>query len=199
MTIISRKRHQVSRSRHRGRTLINGLGLTVLILACTFVQLFPRLKFFYMMNEVPAWTTVGSYELETYPLDKMKQIARFLLEQPERDRRHLIATYCAYAYAKPHTDDLSLISKLYLLLRLLFDVPEASNVVAIFGAWIGEGGPYPYDGSETVNLLWPLGYQNQRLILKSGFEGYLGAPYDGLAEYDFFASRFPWRAADELR
>jgi hypothetical protein len=162
----------------------------------TFLQLSPRISFFDMMEKVPAWTTVASYELDTYPLDEMKQIARFLLEQPERDRRRMIAAYCAYA--EPHTDDLALLSKVYLLLRLLFDVPEESDVVAIFGAWMGENGPYPYNGSETVNLLWPLGYQDQRLVLKSGFEMYLGGPYNGLAEYDYFASHFPWRTTDEL-
>jgi hypothetical protein len=190
------KKTAASRLRYCGKIALLCLVLVLSVSTCTSLRLFSRIKFFYMMDRVPAWTTVGFYELETYPLDDLKQIARFLLEQPEQDRRRMIAAYCAYA--EPRTDDLALLSKLYLLLRLLFDVPEDADVAAVFGGWMGEGGPYPYDGSETINLLWPLGYQDHRLVLKSGLGQYLGAPYNGLAEYDYFASHFLWRTMDEL-
>jgi hypothetical protein len=61
------------------------------------------------------------------------------------------------------------------------------------------GAPTQVYGSMTVDLLWPLGYQDGQLILKSAYFAYSGFPYDGIGEYDYFASHFPLRSVDDLK
>ena len=189
------------RLRYFGKMALLALGLFFSILICIHSRLILSLpKFFCMMREVPPWTTVNvNVPAETYPLDKLKRVACFLLKQSERDRRVIVATYNIYARA--HTDDLPISSKLYLLLRLIFDVPEeySRNNAKFFGGWRGWLEERTLAEGGTANLLWPLGYQSQRLVLKGTLAGYYGLPYNGLGEYDYFASHFPLRSVDVLK
>ena len=198
--ICMNKEHIGRRLRFLGRIVLLALGLLLLIFVCIHMQFLSSMtRFLYMMGKIPAWTTVDSDTVETYPLDDMEQIACLLLKQSERDRRCMIAVY--NAYARIRADHISHSSKLYLLLRLLFDVPEEypADAARFFGGWVGLEDPRrTLPESETVNLLWPLGYQDQQLVLKGTFWLYFGLPYNGLGEYDYFVSRFLLRSVDDL-
>lgn len=195
-TIQRRKRHIGYRLRFLVKTVFIALGL---VLLCTHLQLLLSLpKFFSMMRKVSSWATIPmGGPTEAYPLDELKQVARFLSKQPSRERRIMIVVYSIYA--KAQGDDTAS-SKLYLLLRVLFDVPEAypRDKAKFFGGWRGWLENRASPESDTANLLWPLGYHDQRLALVDSMTGYFGLPYDGLGEYDYFASHFPLRSADEL-
>jgi hypothetical protein len=85
--------------------------------------------------------------------------------------------------------------------RVLFQLPRDYPVedAPIFAAYVGGGSPYPYSPDNvTVDLLWPLSYQDGELVLTTQGLGYLGAPYSGIAENDYFFARFPLRRMDEL-
>jgi hypothetical protein len=87
--------------------------------------------------------------------------------------------------------------KLFVFLRVLFDVPQAYSRpdAAVFAAWIATGSSFP-GGNTPVNYLWPLEYQEGRIVLNvrgSEIIRYYGSPYQGLAEYDYFSSRFKLR------
>ena len=55
------------------------------------------------------------------------------------------------------------------------------------------------DGNMIVNLLWPLVYEDEQLVLQGTIFAYRGFPYDGMGEYDYFASHFLLRSVDELK
>lgn len=174
--------------------MITMLLATLILLSLLLISSWALLvfRFFLLMSEVPVWTAVPPHiKAETYPIGQVQQAACFLMNQSERKRSGIIATYNSYGQYY----DASSPEKLYLLLRVLFEVPENHSIddAAIFGGWIGEGSPYPQSEQEGVNLLWPLGYQDNRLVLKAKYVQYLGPPYNGLAEYKYFASRFPFR------
>ena len=214
-TTIKNKEHPVRRLCHLGKRVLLALGLILLLLLCLHLRLIlSTIKFFQMMERVPSWTEVtNANTMETYPLDEMKQVACWLLEQPDQNRRRIIAAYQIYieicSWKAGAFDDLPPASKIFVLLRLLFDVPEEypRDEARFFGGWIilrvREDGDWTMDDPPTregtVNMLWPLGYEDGRLVLKGTIFAYRGFPYDGLWEYDYFASRFPLRAADELK
>jgi len=126
-----------------------------------------------------------------------KEVACFLLQHSEKDRRALISSYNALIH---RGSGASRDAKLHLLLRLIFDVPQAqpTDEAAIFSGWIGEGSAYPFHETEYTNLLWPLSSSISKLDIKAGHTSYIGTPYNGLAEYDYFFSKFPLRSEQEL-
>lgn len=203
-TTIKNKERLVRRLCHLGKRVLLALGLILLLLLCLHLRLIlSTIKFFHMMERIPSWTEVtNANTIETYPLDDMKQVACWLLEQPDRSRRRIIAAYQMYieicSWKAGAFDDLPPASKIFVLLRLLFDVPEdyPRDAARFFGSW--RGSLAHEDRSATVDLLWPLGYQDHQLVLKGTYFTYFGFPYDGLSEYDYFAVRFPFRSTDDL-
>jgi len=179
------------------------LGLVLLIVTSIHLQFILSVaKFFYMIERIPPLTeAINGDVVEAYPLNEMKQIACFLLEQPEQSRRHVIAVYQDYIEIRAQNDignSIPSAFKLYVLLRLLFDVPEdyPRNEARFFGGWMAS---LPRErNSETVDMLWPLGYQNDQLIIKDSYSTYSGSVYNGLGEYDYFADRFPLRSVGDL-
>lgn len=190
-----------------GKRILLLLSVVLLIVLLINLKLIiSTLRFFYLMNQVPPWSSWQGPP-ETYPLDKLKEVALFLLEQPEHNHRHIIIMYQTYIEVRSWKDgafeDVPPASKLYLLLRLLFQVPEEhpSDDSRFFGDWIGiPAGPHQRDPDNTfTNLLWPLGYEDHNLVLKASYLNYRGFPYSGLAEYDYFSSRFQLREKPELK
>jgi hypothetical protein len=133
---------------------------------------------------------------EDYPLERLKQVAMFLLEQPGVERRLIIAAYSRDV--KSRSDVFEAYFDLFILVRLLFDVPEAhpEDDSRGFAGWYLPS--RPECTNEKCNLLWPLARENGELILQDIPLAYFGNLYSGLAEYDYFASRFPPRTIDEL-
>ena len=152
-----------------------------------------------MMSHVPVWNTAYfNDDMVVYSLDELKKTTSFLLEQSEEDRFHLIMMYDKYAQSR--SDKLATSSKLYLLLRVLFDVSETypAEDARFFAGWGTL--PEPRSTDKEINLLWPIGYKNQQLVLKAIPLAHLGVPYyDGLGEYKYFAASFPLRDRDELK
>ena len=77
-------------------------------------------------------------------------------------------------------------AKIFALLRVVFDVPAGFlSSLPHWGSW---GSPV-VEG--RVNLLWPFRHgDGGRLILEGMPVSYFGPPYDALAEFDYFATRF---------
>jgi hypothetical protein len=85
--------------------------------------------------------------------------------------------------------------RVFLFLRAYFAVPSAvpPEQVLFFAGWITadrrEGAP---DG-----LLWPLVLEDARIVAVRGFNGYMGAAYGALEEFDYFAANFGLRYGPE--
>jgi hypothetical protein len=176
------------------------LSLVILFLMIVHIWVFPPLKLFYILHQGAPWPEREfGIPAEAYSLSHTKQAACFLLNHSEAERRRIIVVYLSHTNAFLPLGDAS--DRLYLLLRVLFDLPQEypAREAKSFAAYIVLGGPHPYDpDKESVNLLWPLGYQDGKLVLTNQTVGYIGPPYEGLDEYDYFAARFPLRSREEL-
>lgn len=214
--IFKPKDRSTRRSRHLAKIVLFVLCLICLLLLIVQWRLVSStVAFLYKMGRLPPLWSEGSNEnmVETYPLNDAKQIAVLLLEQSGQDRRRIIVMYQMYIEVcswKANASALPSASKLHVLLRLLYDVPEdyPQDQAKFFGGWMSllvredgsltMGVPTHAYGSGTVDLLWPLGYQDGQLVLKNNYFAYSGFPYDGIGEYDYFTSRFALRSVDDL-
>jgi hypothetical protein len=113
----------------------------------------------------------------------------------DSDTDSVEASLRQYAVQNP---DLPLLqdTKLLLLLRVVFDVPEAAPPSTrgkdpAFGGWFTMGTDINEDGS--VNLAWPISWRRGQPALVSGFVGLQGKRFDASAEYRFFKERYPYR------
>lgn len=179
--------------------LLLGLVLLLLVLGRLIRFRISKARFFSKMERFHSMafhSMAYGTSTEDYPLEHLKQIAAFLLEQPGIERRLIIASYSSTVPSRPN--DTSASFDLFILNRLLFDVPDAhpEHDSRRFGGWIMPRRPECKNGE--CNLLWPLARENDRLILEEKPAAYFGHPYSVLREYDYFASRFPPRTIDEL-
>jgi hypothetical protein len=83
-------------------------------------------------------------------------------------------------------------SKAFLLLRVVFELPESAPVSdrRSFKGWTNWPEPGP-DG--TVSLSWPVSWRSGWPRLVAPYEGSMGPPYDAGGEYRELRSRFPYR------
>jgi len=93
--------------------------------------------------------------------------------------------------------------KLFLLLRVIFDIPEKCRVenptlIPVFGGWVVRGA-INHDGTE--NLAWPIKWNDGKPFLVSGFEGMQGANarYKAVEEYKCFYSVYKMRDLSQFR
>ncbi len=86
------------------------------------------------------------------------------------------------------------LSRVYLLLRAVFDLPEwvARADARVFGGWNHPSVGRP--DQPAFRLAWPLARNaDGRLVVEGEFESYRGLPYDATAEFDYLAARFDRR------
>ena len=83
-------------------------------------------------------------------------------------------------------------SKLFLLMRVVFDLPEVApaNQRRSFKGWVN----WPEADSEGyVNLAWPLSWEAAKPRLIAPYEGSEGIPYAASQEYRYLLKHFPYR------
>ena len=84
--------------------------------------------------------------------------------------------------------------KLYLLIRVIFDLPENASKNDSFktGGWITMHTDINNDG--TFNLAWPIKWKDGSPVLVSGYQGIesLGR-YDASIEYHYLRSKYRMR------
>ncbi len=138
---------------------------------------------------VPPWTDGRYDEPKTRALRdaaaRARDVSSFQL------RAAIRAFEDAYRNAADNTRQLS---RVYLLLRAVFDLPEwmARTEAQVFGGW-----NHPSIGKPdqpAFRVAWPLVVDAAgHLVVEGEFAGYRGLPYDATREFDFFAARFPRR------
>ena len=86
-------------------------------------------------------------------------------------------------------------SKLFILLRVVFDLPEKApaNQRLSFKGWINWPEP---DENGKVNLSWPVSWKGGSPALIAGYEGSVGEIYDAWSEYKHFSQNFKFRNFD---
>ena len=131
----------------------------------------------------PAWD-----ELEKGDVKTKDKIMKSLVLISENDITMIRAAVVLSCSKYPQST--SLWSRIFLLNRYLFQVPEKSPVDGkLFGGWAGT----PIENG-VVNRLWPFSYNSQNeLQLTGDFEGYYGNGYKGVEEFDYFQKTFGLR------
>jgi hypothetical protein len=122
-------------------------------------------------------------------------LAAELVGLDEHDRQVAVRSY-SNAYCLPQFD-LARASGLYVLLRVVFDLPSdlPRDHALVFGGWL-----HPSVGVETerFDLAWPVYARGDDVLAVEPFAGYFGKGYDAIGEYDWLAGTFPVRTAELL-
>jgi hypothetical protein len=101
---------------------------------------------------------------------------------------------------QPLSKELDNDTKLYLLMRVVFDLPEAlqlpkKRLPFAFGCWAGlflkQDGETNTDG--TFNLAWPIRWNRGHPALLAGWIGYEGPRYHAAGEYHYFRQKYRFR------
>jgi hypothetical protein len=91
------------------------------------------------------------------------------------------------------TDYVEHMSKVYLLLRVLYQLPQEmiSSNAKTFGGWI-----HPSVGKNYFNMSWPVAVTQSASVITinvDNYQGFLGRGYDAAGELDYFNNNFPKR------
>jgi hypothetical protein len=146
-----------------------------------------------MLDRIPDW----SASQEPGPVPDYEPAARTAAELAAADpeeRREAIAAF-SRAHCLPRFE-LDRASGLYLVLRLLFELPDAYPLdeTKVFGGWV-----HPSIGEDPFELAWPVRVDaDARTFTVDRFRSYRGKGYDAAGEYDYFSERFPLRPAQLL-
>jgi hypothetical protein len=84
-------------------------------------------------------------------------------------------------------------SKLFLLMRIVFDLPERAPAKARFSFKGWENWPEP-DEKGYVNLAWPISWKDNLPKLEASYKGSMGQPYGAVEEYQYLLDHFPYRS-----
>ncbi|MEM1255781.1 MAG: hypothetical protein AAGI69_25360 [Cyanobacteria bacterium P01_H01_bin.21] len=89
-------------------------------------------------------------------------------------------------------------SKLFILMRVVFDLPEhvSADERASFKGWVNWPRP---DINGQVNLAWPVSWASGYPQLEDSYVGSMGPPYAAAKEYLYMRQRFPYRQLDHIQ
>ena len=144
------------------------------------------------------------------PSDWMRTISAAKEFQRQNDRTVEAAFHTYFLQCGNSVED---ISKSFILLRVIFELPESTNSgYALSQGWLGlpynltttathPKGYYSIDVDRipcanldgTFNLSWPLTWTNGNPKMLARYYYYEGSIYDPEAEYKLFVSNFPKR------
>jgi hypothetical protein len=117
------------------------------------------------------------------------------------DRSHarlIIANYLTYLKDLKVDEQMNGYMLIYIVNRIYFAVPEwiPKSEFRPFGGFVGW---HRYD-DEKVNIRFPLNISpDGRMTIEAGNTSYMGPPYQGLAEFDFFSSKYPSRTGQKQK
>lgn len=118
-------------------------------------------------------------------------VARHLQESDPDTVESVLAEFIELA-AKEEFRGYESESKAFLLMRVIFDLPEAAPEAErkSFKGWVN----WPAaDSRGEVSVAWPLSWKSGRPRLVSAYEGSEGVRYAATSEYRHFRARYPYR------
>ena len=173
----------------------------IILLLCLCIAILALSKWKILISTASVFEysqRTADWQSNSFSLEPLKEVAKELLTLSENDRRQTIYLY--NFYSRNRLEDSY---KLFILMRLLFDVPENYSGIDAqkFDNFISEG----RISTSGFNYLSPLGYdENRKIILRyvnNGWAcfGYCPYYYEGNREYDFFINHFPLRNSADLQ
>ncbi len=160
-----------------------------ILVALSFVMIAPAHasdveKFAEKIQKLEPWAFADRDEFKAIAAD-YNRIGKDFQSIPVEDAREIVKQIAAET---PDDFDLETASKLYVLLRFYFAVPEyveRSEYRAFGGGW-----GVPDDGNDRLGVLWPLSVEDEQLKLTSQFRLFKGADYRPLDEFDHFNKKY---------
>lgn len=128
------------------------------------------------------------------PYQRFADAAVALRTMDDEARRGEVERY-SNEHCRPRLS-LSEASGLYVLLRVLFELPTRHPLEAtrVFGGWV-----HPSIGHDPFDLSWPVQPTSGHHLVVAPFTSYRGKGYDGIGEHDWFAEHFPLRTVQKLQ
>ena len=146
-----------------------------------------------LIGKLPSW---GNGDFTEQEWMAYLQCANYIQRFEKQDVIQLLEIIEHKYTSQPDSDKIQ--SKLFILLRILFDIPLSGNVTSrkSFKGW--ENWPAENESGE-VNLSWPVTWKNNQPHLESNYEGSLGKSYASVKEYTYFQKLYIYRnIADKL-
>ena len=145
-----------------------------------------------LIADMPAWADLGEKDAE--PRVQIVAVARQLLASPLEIVREAFHGYIALSESQESSYDVSAMSRLYVLNRLLFALPATTEpdqprFASFAGVPVTENG---------LNELWPVAREDDVWSVRGTFAGYFGEAYLALEEFDHFHQQFGLRSPSDL-
>lgn len=147
-----------------------------------------------MLRSVEPWRASRDYTVPEW--DRALKVARHVQKSDPDDVRLAIRRFipeCRRESFEHFTGDYEDESKVFIVLRLVFDLPagQPSDKRICFKGWTN------WPETEMIDLGWPVSWQQGRPRLVARWQGSNG-PYDALGEYDYLLINFRMRELDCL-
>lgn len=141
------------------------------------------------LKRLPPWLPAGKAGAPDWA--HLKRVAKRIQRAPDRDVIATLEAFQRWALQDPGTG-FENESRVFLLMRVLFDLPERSRASerTIRKGWINWEQP---DREGCVNLAWPIRWNNGDPILVAPYAGSEGRPYDVVGEFADLRGRFSYR------
>jgi hypothetical protein len=145
-----------------------------------------------MFNSLHPWSHRSGLTARDW--DNYEKVARAVQQTDPRVVEGALQSFMESEGDSPVTDYTDE-SKLFLLMRVLFDLPESAPVEERHQrkGWINW--PLP-DANGKVSLAWPISWAHGKPELVASYEGSEGPPYPAVADYRYLKSHYPFRTLD---
>jgi hypothetical protein len=140
-----------------------------------------------LIETVPPWTSHCGDAQAVQLRSAARQIQKFAPAEIREGIQDFLNVH------REDDDYLASLSKVYVLLRAVFNVPQeiSREEAKTFGGWVH---PSVLQKSGSYDLMWPLGLNEKSEVIFVGqFEGYFGSEYDAMGEFDYFSSKYKFR------
>lgn len=148
-----------------------------------------------MLDRLRPWSCGSDFTNADW--ENYVQVARIVQRTDPQVVEEALASFVKAAGREPFTGYDSE-SKPFLLMRVVFDLPETAPAMARvpYKGWINWP---PADTQENVSLAWPISWRSGMPALVAPYEGSEGHPYAAAAEYRHLRATYPFRALGEMQ
>ena len=156
---------------------------------------YTRWKLMRQLGEIEAWTASTNYSA-----DGWKRLARVAGTFQQADPQ--LAADALEEDLRRHAGNPAELAveqgKLFLLTRMMFDLPEHASIgPRVFDSWTRGNSEVNVDG--TTNFAWPLALDHGQPRLVAGCGGTAGRDYSIRDEYTYLRYKFKYRDLTGLR
>lgn len=170
------------------KRLMLGISLTcmILILSCNSPK---ALSLEEEYNSLKTWPTEG--DLTNSDWNNYVRIAKLVQNTDSELVKKSMDAFISKITIDDPRDEYE--SKLFLLMRVVFKLPEAApkEDLRSFKGWNNWSSSYLE--TDRANLSWPVSWKNGNPSLLSNYSGSEGLPYSASSEYEYFLKKYPFR------